>query len=188
MRALHVICTAMLVQAAQGASTLAQAERGLAPLATAGHGRALGAAAAFTGMTQPTCVSWDGRRVLISIKAGYVLSFDTAPPGGWAGAALDGGTTSSPGAPIILDISAEVANYADHGLLGMTYSAGFICAMRAGCWPRRVRRPPTRVRASLDCLPACPRPCCAVPPRRSRIHARDGRAAWQLSLHGLWQL
>ena len=32
----------------------------------------------------------------------------------------------SPAAPVLIDITAQVANYADHGLLGMTYSNGFI--------------------------------------------------------------
>ena len=89
---------------------------------------------------QPTSVGWDGRRVLISTKAGYVSSFDTV--GGWVSAtAKAGGSQSSDAVPLVLDISAEVADYADHGLIGMTYSGGYLWL----AYTRRTEGPYTNV-------------------------------------------
>ena len=76
-------------------ATVVLEAHGPPPLATEAHERFLqdGAAAAvpgpppppalWTGLTQPTSVSFDGRHVLISTKAGYVVSFDSQV--GWTG-------------------------------------------------------------------------------------------------------
>ena len=78
-------------------ATVVLEAHGPPPLATEAHERFLqdGAAAAvpgpppppalWTGLTQPTSVSFDGRHVLISTKAGFVVSFDSQA--GWMGEA-----------------------------------------------------------------------------------------------------
>ena len=102
----------------------------------------------FQGMTQPTSVAHDGgTRVLISLKAGIVLAFETSGAGGYSGTAMYGGTVTSAAASIVIDVRGSAA-----------------------VWSRDaapVQRPPT---APYPPPPRRPPPSPALPPSLAADH------------------